>query len=84
MSKRKFSTDYIKCGFIATIFNIVDNSLPQCMICMKALSNVALKPSLLKRHLESNHAEKMNRDILSDLGEHEATVHGSHRPVLPK
>ena len=29
---------------------------------MKTLSNPALKPSLLKRHLESNHADKINRD----------------------
>ena len=29
---------------------------------MKTLSNAAMKPSLLKRHLESNHAEKKDKD----------------------
>ena len=38
---------------------------------MKTLSNAALKPSLLKRHLESNHADKMDRDksYFEQLGE---------------
>ena len=59
MSKRKYSPDYIKYGFIAVQHH--GDSLPQCIICMKTLSNAALKPSLLRRHLESNHADKMNR-----------------------
>ena len=60
MSKRKYSADYIKYGFIAIQHG--GDTLPQCVICMKTLLNAALKPSLLKRHLESNHADKMDRD----------------------
>ena len=60
MSKRKYSADYIKYGFIAIQHG--GDTLPQCVICMKILSNAALKPSLLKWHLESNHADKMDRD----------------------
>ena len=59
MSKQN-SSDYIKYGFIAIQHH--GDSLLQCVICMKTLSNAALKPSLLRRHLESNHADKMNRD----------------------
>lgn len=60
MSKRKYDPAYIKYGFIA----IEDGggSLPLCVVCMKSLSNTAMKPRLLKRHLESNHAEKKDRD----------------------
>ena len=36
--------------------------LPQCVLCMKTISNAAMKPSLLKRHLVSNHAEKQGKD----------------------
>ena len=60
MSKRKHSADYIKYGFIAILHR--GESLPKCVICMKTHSNAALKLSLLKRHLESNHADKINRD----------------------
>ena len=60
MSKRKYSADYIKYGFIAIQHG--GDTLPQCVICMKTLSNAALKPSLLKRRLVSNHADKMDRD----------------------
>lgn len=59
MPKRKYDPACIKYGFIA----IEDGgeSLPHCVVCMKSLSNTAMKPSLLKRHLESNHAEKKDR-----------------------
>ena len=32
------------------------------MVCLKMLCNAAMKPSLLKRHLESNHPNRMNVD----------------------
>ena len=32
------------------------------MVCLKTLCNAAMKPSLLKRHLEKNHPNKMNAD----------------------
>ena len=33
-------------------------SLPQFVIYMKTLANEAMKPSLLKRHLDINHANR--------------------------
>ena len=60
MSKRKHNAEYIKHGFIAIEHG--GECLPQCVLCMKTLSNASMKPSLLKRHLESKHAEKKNRD----------------------
>ena len=60
MSKQKYNLEYIKYGFIAIEHS--GECLPQCVICMKTLSNAAMKPSLLKWHLESNHAEKKDKD----------------------
>ena len=60
MSKRKYSPEYIRYGFIAIEHG--GKCLPQCVLCMKTLSNAAMKPSLLKRHLVSNHAEKKGKD----------------------
>ena len=69
MSKQKFSPAYIKYGFIA----IEDNgeALPQCVICMKTLANSAMNPSLLQRHLHTNHSDQKDRDenYFQQLGE---------------
>ena len=67
MSKRKYNTKYIKYGFVSAQHR--GECLPQCMICMKTLSNSAMKPSLLKRHLESNHSDKKDRDYFQRLNE---------------
>ena len=60
MLKRKYNPEYIKYGFIAIEHR--GECLPQCVVCMKTISNAAMKPSLLKRHLELNHAEKKDKD----------------------
>lgn len=60
MPKRKYDPTYIKYGFIA--IERGGESFPQCVVCMKSLSNAAMKPSLLKRHLETNHSDKKDRD----------------------
>ncbi|XP_068235570.1 zinc finger BED domain-containing protein 5-like [Palaemon carinicauda] len=60
MPKRKYDPAYIMYGFIAIEHG--GEALPQCVVCMKSLSNAAMKPSLLKRHLETNHADKKDRD----------------------
>ena len=60
MSKRKYNTEYIKYGFVSVQQR--EECLPQCVICMKTLSNSAMKPNLLKRYLESNQPDKKDRD----------------------
>ena len=69
MSKRKHNTEYIKCGFVSVQNR--SECLPQCVICMKTLCNSAMKPSVLKRPLESNHSNKKDRDkrYFQKLGE---------------
>ena len=60
MLKRKHNTEYIKYGFVFVQHR--GECLRQCVICIKTLSNSAMKLSLLKRHLESNHSDKKDRD----------------------
>ena len=62
MLKRNYYSECIKYGSIAIEHE--GECLPQCVLCMKTLSNAAMKPSLLKRHLKSNHAEKKQRSKL--------------------
>ena len=50
----------IKYGFTSIEHNA--EILPQCVVCLKTLCNAAMKLSLLKRHLERNHPNKMNAD----------------------
>uniref|UniRef100_H2XQP6 HAT C-terminal dimerisation domain-containing protein n=1 Tax=Ciona intestinalis TaxID=7719 RepID=H2XQP6_CIOIN len=67
--KRKYNPEYIKYGFISIKHQGED--LPQCVVCMKTVLNGAMKPSLLKRHLESNQPEKndRNQSYFERLGE---------------
>ena len=52
-TKRKFKDEYIKYGFV--MMESEGNQVPFCLICNKILSNEALVPSKLKRHLDSKH-----------------------------
>ena len=60
MSKRKYNTEYIQYSFVSVQHR--GECLPQCVICMKTLSDSAMKPNLLKRHLELNHSNEKDRD----------------------
>ena len=60
MSKQNYDPKYIKYGFTSIEHNA--EILPRCMVCVKTLCNAAMKPSLLKRHLERNHPNKMSAD----------------------
>ncbi|KAL3978913.1 hypothetical protein ACER0C_017463 [Sarotherodon galilaeus] len=57
--KRKYDDNYVSLGF--TCINIGGFSQPQCVICAKVLSQNSMKPSLLRRHLETNHPHLKNK-----------------------
>ena len=59
MPKRQYSDQYINFHFIE-LKNRWE-SVPQCVVCMKTLSNASTKPSL-QRHLQNNHPDKKDRD----------------------
>ena len=59
-SKRNYDPKYIKYGF--TSIEHKAKILLQCVVCLKTFCNVVMKPSLLKRHLERKHPNKMNAE----------------------
>ena len=69
MPKPKCCPTHIKNLFIANEHG--GESLPQCVICMKTLSNSTMKPSLLKLHLATNHVKEKEQDesYFQQLGE---------------
>ncbi|CAK1591742.1 unnamed protein product [Parnassius mnemosyne] len=52
--KRKYNDDYIKYGFVVIKKGDIDH--PQCVICYEVLSNDAMRPSRLERHLSTKHS----------------------------
>ena len=61
---RKWDETYLKYGFFLPddrIPNVAPQ--PECLICCKRLSNSALVPSKLQRHLEANHAAYETKTI---------------------
>ena len=52
---RNYDASYIQFGFV----DIDDQGVlkPQCVVCGEVLSNDAMKPSKLKRHLNSKHKD---------------------------
>jgi len=52
--QRKYVDDYVKYGFVESAS---DPHRPQYLICNKILSNEALKPTKLDRHLKKQHPD---------------------------
>lgn len=59
---RRYNEDYLKYGFIKCE-KPFENDRPQCIICNNILANESLKPSKLKRHLETQHAELIDKPL---------------------
>ncbi|KAL4125866.1 hypothetical protein QTP88_010103 [Uroleucon formosanum] len=59
--KRKYDELYLKLGF--TWIGSLDEPNPQCVVCSEILSNKSMKPSSLKRHLESKHKNVANKEV---------------------
>jgi hypothetical protein len=61
VKKRKYDDNYIKFGF--TCSGDQECPKPRCVICGDVLANSSLKPSLLRRHLETRQSTKMNKPV---------------------
>jgi hypothetical protein len=61
VKNRKYEDDYIKFRF--TCSDDQERLKPRRVICGDVLANSSLKPSLLRRHLESRHPTQMNKPI---------------------
>ena len=57
--RRKYDENYIALGF--TCIGTGSSTRPQCVICAKVLSHNLMKPSLLRRHLETKHSHLKNK-----------------------
>ncbi|KAJ1186107.1 hypothetical protein NDU88_002891 [Pleurodeles waltl] len=55
MKCRKYDVEYLSMGCICS--GSEHEQQPQCMLCYEILSNEAMKPSKLRRHLETRHKE---------------------------
>jgi hypothetical protein len=61
VKKRKYDDDNMKFGF--TCRGDHECPKPRCVICGDVLANSSLKPSLLRRHLETRHPTQMNKPV---------------------
>ena len=55
---RQYSLDYLAFGFTESPN---DKRLPMCLLCHQSFSNEAMKPSRLRDHLHSMHADKKDK-----------------------
>ena len=53
--RRKYSEEYLSLGF--TSVGPEHDPLPVCVLCSEVLSNEALKPCKLRRHLDTKHGQ---------------------------
>jgi hypothetical protein len=59
--KRQYDASYIQFGFV--VLNDEGVPKPQCVVCSAVLSNDAMKPSKLKRHLHTKHSELISKPV---------------------
>lgn len=57
---RQYSQLYLKYEFIASV---TDDTMPMCLLCEKTFSDDAMKPAMIKDHLERGHSDKKNKDL---------------------
>ncbi|XP_068227883.1 protein FAM200C-like [Palaemon carinicauda] len=60
--RRRYSESYFNIGFTTVLANDGIEK-PQCVLCYTILSAESLKPSKLKRHLETKHPEHAKKDL---------------------
>lgn len=59
--KRKYCDEYLNLRFVQAGTDIEQK--PQCVLCYEILSNEAMKPAKLRRHLETKHSEFSGKSI---------------------
>ena len=59
--KKIFLDEFIEFGFTSLLSDGVE--LSQCVLCNVVLSAESMKPSKLKRHLETKHSQQAKKDV---------------------
>ena len=57
MAKRPYSEAFLKLGFTEL------DGKPKCVVCLKVLSVESMKKNKLKRHLETNHPNSLDKPV---------------------
>ena len=58
--KRSYNNSYLEYGFSFIVRK--EEQIPQCVVCMKTLSNDSMKPHQLKQHLKNVHPDLAEKD----------------------
>ena len=58
--KRSYNDSYLEYGFSFIVRK--EEQIPQCVVCMKTLSNDSMKPHQLKQHLKNVHPDLAEKD----------------------
>lgn len=61
MKTRKYDDSYLSLGFTSTVVSGTER--PQCVLCLNILAMDSMKPSKLKRHLETQHPEHVGKSL---------------------
>ena len=67
--KRKYFEEHLKFGFTSIVSSGIEK--PQCVLCNVVISAESMKPSKLKRYLDTKHSNYVTK-ILEFFRRHEA------------
>ena len=59
--KRRYFKEYLKFGFTSIVISSIGK--PQCVLCNAARKAELMKPSKIKRHLETKHTNHVTKDL---------------------
>ncbi|KAJ4939220.1 hypothetical protein JOQ06_028676 [Pogonophryne albipinna] len=62
MAKRRYDSEYMKYGFLY-IEDKREGPKPQCVVCSEILARESMKPSKMKRHLETKHSAYKDKPV---------------------
>ena len=59
--RRRYLDSFLWFGFVSIVSDGLKKT--QCVLCMKVISSESMKPSKLKRHLETKHTDFKDKGL---------------------